>query len=435
MSCRGMNFPKINLWSACVVVACCTGALASHELDDPGFATVAKRMRPDVDHIEEEVLSGFLPPIERALQGIRRRAAGDRTLKRLAEEPIVPIDYVNGRGEARGYRRSISAPTDDQIEINTNNLSVRIRRPGSVAVHIEVSGREIQEVNSDGLYHGTVTWRTNNQHVFVKLFWCTEDSGLPDRFLAVVREELEREGLRLLPMQKRDWPIAVTSQRLSQLLPPGNLPPLAPPPKGEVASLQSSVRVFASPFDVVAAYNQAVARKDWQAYARCLAPASQGAVVREMVFLAMTGGKKCPGLIKAIEKHLGFKLIDASNFPGSFVESREAEEFLQSLGDQPGEDLESANNRLYETFRKRVGDVPAFLDDCFPELQRSPEGHGKPIECEGIRVGGDKASGYWIDRCPAPNPKEAEERDVLHYLPRYFPVKFRRINGSWSILN
>lgn len=36
----------------------------------------------------------------------------------------------------------------------------------------------------------------------MKWFWCSENPGVPDRPLAIVCEELEREGPRLLPMQK-----------------------------------------------------------------------------------------------------------------------------------------------------------------------------------------------------------------------------------------
>jgi|GEM_PF-4721584 len=435
MSCHSVRFSVIIAWLILVAVACHTEAIAVQGPDAPAFGPAVKQKERDVENVEGKKLSSFLLPIERALQGIQRRAAGDRSLKLLANEPIVPVDYTDAEGEPKGYRRALRAPTDDHIEIPTKGDAVSKRRPGSVAVHIEVRRRDIQEVISGGLYNGAVTWRTNNPHVFVKLFWCSQDPGVPDRLLTIVREELEREGLRLLPMHKLDRPVATTSERLSQLLPLDSLPPVAPPPKTEVASPQGPAKVFASPYDVVAAHNQAVAKKDWQAYARCLTPASQGAVIREVLFLAAMGGKKCPELIKTIEKHLKFKLIDASDFPGTFVQSKEAEEFLESMGKQPGEDAEAADAGLYEVFRKRVSDVPAFLADCFRQLPGPPEGYGKPIECEGIRIGGDKASGYWIDRRPVPDSKEAEERDVLHYLPRYFPIRFRRIGGSWLIVS
>jgi hypothetical protein len=284
-----------------------------------------------------------------------------------------------------------------------------------------------------GLYGGGVMWKTNNSHVFVSCGWFTRDLNAPDRLLAIVREELEREGLRLLPMQKLDWPAATTSERLSQLLPPDSAPPVVPQSKLVTASPQSPLRVFATPTDVVAAHNQAVAKKDWHAYARCLTPASQGAVIGEVLFVAGMGGKKCPELIKTIEKHLKFKLIDDSDFPGTFAQSKETQEFLESWGKQPGEDAEAADAWLYEFFRKRAGDVPAFLDDCFRQLPGPPEGYGKPIECEGIRIEGDKASGYRIDRRPAPAPEEVEKHGDTYYLPRYFPIRFRCIGGGWLI--
>lgn len=288
---------------------------------------------------------------------------------------------------------------------------------------------------SSGLHNGAVTWRTNNPHVFIKLFWCSKDPEVPMRLLGIVREELGREGLQLLPMHKLNWPVATTAEQLSQLLPPDRLPQGAPISNKEEAPPRAPEKAFRSPYDVVAKHNQAVANANWEAYARCLTPASQGAVIREVLFLAAMGGKKCPELVKAIERHLRFKLIDATKFPGEFVQSKEVDEFLESLGAQFGEDAEAANAGLYEVFRKRVGDVPAFLAECFRQLPGAPEGYGKPIECEGIRIEGDRASGYWIDRPPVPDAKEAEGRDPEKYLPRYFPIHFRRIGGSWLIDN
>ena len=140
-----------------------------------------------------------------------------------------------------------------------------------------------------------------------------------------------------------------------------------------------------------------------------------------------------PELIKTIEKHLKFKLIDASDFPGAFVQSKEAQEFLEALGKQFQEDSEAADAWLYEVFRKRVGDVPAFLSDCLRQLPDAPEGYGEPMECAGIRIKGDKASGYVTHRRPAPAPEEVEKQGDTYYLPRFFPLRFRRIEGSWLI--
>ncbi|WP_422929075.1 hypothetical protein [Singulisphaera sp. PoT] len=378
-------------------------------------------------------MSRALPPIERALRSIQHRAAEDRILKHLASVPIHPIDFVDPVGMPKGYRRAIEAPTDDRIEIPTKGDAVSITRPGRVSVLINVTREGVDGDVSSGLYKGGVTWRTDNPRVFVWMSWCSKDPGLPDRLLAIVREELGREGLRLLPMRKLDWPPATTSERLAQLLPPDCLLPVTRPPKVEVVLPRDAEKAFASPYDVVAANNLAVAKQDWRAWARCLTPASQGAVIRELLFVAVSGGRKCPELIGVIENHLKFKLIDASDFPGQFVRTKEAKEFLETLGNPPVDDAETAAAWMTEVFRKRVGDIPAFLDDCFQQLQGAPEGYGRLLGSEDIRIEGDKASGYWIDRRPVPDAKEAEKRDVASYLPRYFPVHFRRIGGSWLI--
>jgi len=430
MWCQGCGLSAVIAWSMLVVVVCSIEVPAAQGPGDRAFGVAAEQQTVDIDVVDRQELSKALLKIERALRGIQRRAAGDHTLKRLADGPIDRSDYANAKRESKGCRLAIGVPTDDQIEVPAKGSVVRV--PGGISVHVEYLGRRPDADILSGLHNGLVTWKTNNPHVFVKLFWCSNDTGAPDRLLAIVREELEREGLSLLPMDKLDWPVATASERLSQLLPPDFAPPVAPRTETVAASPQSPAIVFASPRDVVAAHNQAVAKKDWQAYAICLTPASQGAVIREVLFLAQMGGEKCPELIKTIEKHVKFKLYDDRR-PGAFAQSKEAEEFFESSGEEPSKESEAADAWLYEVFRKRVGDVPAFLADCLRQLPGPPEGYGKPIECDGIRIEGDKASGYVIHRRPAPAPEEVEKQDETYYMPRYVPIRFRRIGGSWLI--
>ena len=170
-----------------------------------------------------------------------------------------------------------------------------------------------------GLHNGSVMWKTNNSHLFVNCGWFTRDLNALDRLLVIVREELEREGLHMLPMHKLDWPAATIPERLSQLLPPDFVSPVAPQSKAVAASPQSPARVFMTPNDVVAAHNQAVAKKDWQAYARCLTPASQGAIIREVLSLAAMGGKKCP---LAVVKQTGPTWSSNPGPPGSLQHSQ-----------------------------------------------------------------------------------------------------------------
>lgn len=418
---------------------CSTTASAMQGPLPPAPAPAATQSEPEVKSYGGTKTPGFLLPIERALKRILRRTAGDRTLKPLAGATIERIDFPNAKGAIQGYSFRTGATTGDQIEIPTNGNPASVKVEGSLGLRIDYDPIENDGVGTDiqalgGLYNGSVSWQTDDPKVVVEIGWLTKDSDAPDRLLAIVREELQREGLRLVPHEKTDWPAATPPERLARLLPLDPAPPATPRSKSVAASPQGRARVFLTPNDVVAARNRAVADKDWEAYARCLTPGTQAALIGEVLFLAEMGGKKCPGLIETIEKHIKVKLFDASKSPASNVHSKEAQEFFSSLEKPPGERDGSAETWVYEVFRNRVGDVPTFLADCFRQLPGPPEGVGKIIECGGIRIEGDKAAGYWIDRRPAPSPEEVEKHSNSYYLPRYFPMRFQRIGGSWLIL-
>jgi hypothetical protein len=426
MWCQGSGFRSSLRCSLLCLAVCLTEATEAQELDAPAHGAAVEKQTVDSGILDTQERSRAFLQVELALQRVQRRVDGDATLKRLANATIWDRRTKYGR-------LGIGAPTDDQIEIPTKSVPVKV--PGDISVAVEYC-RESERMQGrvlSGLFNGIVMWKTNNPHLFVSLGWLTRDAGAPDRLLAIVRDELEREGIRLIPMHKLDWPAATTSERLSQLLPPVVAPLALPQPVaagGAPAMPQSAEKVFASPQEVVAAYGQARAKKDWQACARCLTPASQGAVVREVLFIA--GMSRSTDLIKTIEKHVNLKLLDDKD-PTEFAESKEVQEFLKSSERPPGDDDESQDAWLYEIFRKRVGDVPAFLADCCRHSPTYFFGDGEKLDCDRIRIEGDKAAGYLIVRRPAPDPKEVGEHGSEYFLPRYFPFRFRRIRGSWLI--
>lgn len=412
------------LFTICtVILAVCRMAAADEQCTDAKANDVAV----DEETVDSGELSKALLKIERALQRIQRRAAGDGTVKRLADATIQQYRYPNGKGGYKGGRISISAPTDDQIEIPTKRAPVTV--PGKIVVMVDYV-RQVPDSTRSGLFNGNVTWTTNNANVFVALSWFTRDSSAPDRLLTIVREELQQEGLHLVPL-KRHWPIATPAERLSQLLPRSVLPPATRPPAGAEGAPVAPRRtkqvagekdkVFASPQDVVTEYRQAYAKKDWAACVLCLAPAARGEVAREFLFVAGMGNS--PKLANAIDKGLKLKLSDDTG-----TESKEAREFFEPLAKLPTGDQEADNALLYATFQKRIGDVPAFIAELCQEA---------PIladcgEIDGIRIEGDKASGYFTIKHPPPDPKDVGEKIApTHCLPQYYPWHFRRIGGSW----
>jgi len=431
MWCQRCRVSAFITWTILVVVVCHTEATGAQEPDGQAHDPVVRKQAVDSELVDSQEMTKALQQVERALQRVKRRAAVDTTLEHLANATIRDDGYAKVKGYSKGGRLVISASTDDKIEIPTRGAPAKV--PGEVGIHAEYLGKKPDPHTHSGLHNGGITWKTNNPRVFVGLFWCSNDSGAPDRLLTILREELDREGLRLLPMHKLNWPSATASERLSQLLPPDFAPTVAPRTETVAASPQSHPIVFASPRDVVAARNGALAKKDWQAYALCQTPAALGSDIREVLFLVQMGGKKCPELIKTIEKHLKFKLYN-DNHPGAFAQSKEVQEFWESSGRQHTEESEAADAWLYEVFRKRVGDVPAFLADCLRQLPDGLYGDDKQLECEGFRIEGDKASGYQIDRRPVPALEEVEKHpDASDFLPRYFPIRFRRIGGTWLI--
>ncbi|WP_205679034.1 hypothetical protein, partial [Aquisphaera insulae] len=332
------------------------------------------------------------------------------------------------RVDDASFALSVHAPTNDQIKVPTRGDVASIKVSGDVGIRIEYASDEPKEIGESGLCDGIVSWKTNNPNIFVTISWITNDPGVPDRLLAIVREELGREGLRLLPMHKLDWPAATPAERLSQLIPPDARPSEAPVPRIVAAPPRKSGGVFASPQDVAAAYLQARAKKDLRAYLLCLTPASQGSLFRELLFVMHMSGTVEPA--RTIEERLKFRLFDSGNH---LLPSKELDELFTPPG-KPYEGLNEGTDAWVCAYvQKRVGDVSAFLAVCMPDVPEPPLGDGVPVRCEGIRVDGDRASGYVIRRGPTPSLEEVEQHRVSRYLPRCVPIRFRRIDERWLI--
>jgi hypothetical protein len=433
---QGYGLHTFTACSVLLLIVCHSASTDAQQTPDRAHSATLEKQILDGKFVDNQEMARAFAQVEHALKRVQHRAVGDATLKHLAEAKTWDDGYPKSKGYSTGGRLGIGAPTDDQIEIPTKNDPMKVS--GKIGVSVEYLGTKSTGMTLSGLYNGSVMWKTNNSHIFVTLGWFTRDSGAPDRLLTIVREEFEREGIRLIPMRKLDWPIVTTSERLSQLLSPTISPSVTSPLGGKEPTpvvshptekiVGGRAKGFASPQEVVAAYRQALAKTDWHACVLCLTPASQGAVIRESLFLA--GMSRDPKLINTIETHLRFKYFD-DNEVAAMVGSKERKWFYKSLGEPPSGDGETVDNWLYQVFQKRVGDVPAFLTDC---CLQSPE----PIiadfgEIDGIRIEGDKASGYYTIRRPAPEPKDIEKHPAEYYLPRYFPWHFRRIGGSWLI--
>lgn len=259
------------------------------------------------------------------------------------------------------------------------------------------------------------------------MVWCSADTGAPERLLSAVREELGREDLSLIPMRKLDWPYTTTWERLARLLPDDPPSGVAPKPAGETGVPLAGGR-YASPLDVIAASNQARARKDWKSYFQCLTPASCGAVFREILHQTLAG--RMTDLARAIEKRLMLVFYDEE------TRIRNDEELgpLMVIPGRPAAEVdEEANAWVYEMLRKRVGDVPQFLTECMQYFPDVPGIDPSPLECFGVRIEKERASAY-IVRTPMPiSPADAQGLEAIAFLPSHYPVRFRRINGSWVI--
>ena len=348
---------------------------------------------------------------------VKGRTAADDTLKGLASANVESRTFPETNDGVQGNRMSIYAPTDDEIEFSTTAGTAK--RHGRVYVVVQYVTKTPQTAVFSGLLNGTVVWKTGDPHVFVSLGWCTHDEDAADRLLSMVREELAREDLRLAVIEKLDWPPATPAEPPSQLLPPFPAPPNAPEIDEKAAAEKAGP--FASPQELIAAYRQAYAKKDWRRCAICLSPAAQGTAIREFFFVGGVSPDVNRKLKPAMEKHLGKPDGDAP-------EDREAlEEFQKILSGLPTGSEEGDGKLFYEAFRKRIADIPGFLADCWKQYPNLKD----LGEIRGIVVEGDKASGFWTREFPPPKPGNVLREVNPFDLPRHYPCHFRRIDGGW----
>lgn len=357
---------------------------------------------------------------DRALRAVRARAAGDGTFKKLADAPIVR------EGNLGRIALILACQTEERFLIPTRGEAGAVGGRGSFGVQV-VFDDDFPWKSRGGQQCGVAVWNTNLPRAFVELTWCSADPGSPDRLLGLVREELGREGVTLVPVGELEWPYATTAERLSQLLPPGGRPS-GPAKAAAVAAFEPEPPAFTSPSAVADAYRDALAKKDWKTYARCLTPASRAALFRQM--LSSTTATRRRDLAAAIEKHLKCDVFD-DEF--GLRESKEMVALLDAPG-HPEENDEATDAWLYGSLRRRVDDVPQLLADCLRLWADPPPTDPQAFDCKGIRIEGDRASGYFERPRPAPTPDEVERHGAIEYLPDHEPVRFRRINGSWHIV-
>lgn len=434
MRCQGWGISALVAWSTFVLVACLPLSAAAQE--PVGRAVGESMKKGDGEAVDEKALSRARQQVERALGRIQKRAAGDRTLKRLADEPAGFTDYGS-----HGFRLIIGGSTGDQIEVPMKGDAAPVKLPGHVSVVVGCStriGYGTTEDIHDGPYHGCVNWATSNPCIDVVMDWLTVDSDAPNRLAAIVREELDRENLRLLPTHKPKWPVVTNSERLSQLLPPDAPPAVTPRPANAPIVPKGLEGVFESPQDVVTAYNQAIANKDRRAYFRCLTPASQTYAILSILGYARLS--ESPELAKSLRKYFKNPTFADNSRAMDGDDIQDLDELWKGRSlarvDAPSDVWLcrlSEEAYLNAHYQRLLGDIPTFLADCMPLLQDWSLNDVEPLKCEGIRIEGDRAAGYDVIQ-PVPDPKKIEAGwNVRHYLPGYNPVHFLRIKGSWRI--
>ena len=419
---RGIS--SLVAWSICILVAGRTTTAAAQEPDARPIGAAQEGSKADVKAVDGRTMPGESAQAERALRRIQHRAAGDRTFPKLAGEPIRRMDNATRRTLA------IEASTDDQFDIPTTGEVTSVKARGGVGVRVVLAEKLDYDESWGGLYGGDVNWKTNNRHIFVGMDWCTTDLGAPDRLLAIVREELQAEGINLIPMRKLDWPFATTWERLSQLLPP-DPPSDATPMPATAPVVPSAEGAFASPQDVVSAFRRATANKDWREFLLCLTPTSRGALFREVLF--QTGMGEMTELARFIEKRLKLEIFDEKGH-GLAMDTKERQAFFLPPGAPLDISDDAENSWLYESMKNRVGDAVGFLAECMRHFSADPTLFSWSLECEGIRIEGDKASGYVVYRRRPPAPEEVDKDRARPHLPEQLPVRFLRISGSWLIV-
>jgi hypothetical protein len=388
---------------------------------------------PAAQGVDNTKMVAALAKVERALHGVQTRAAQDGKLKPLARARIEHDRYPGTNGG--GIR--IDAKTDDWIALATQGVPMRFS--GRIEVEVTYTAQPPEWEPSAGLCHGRVMWKTDDPSVSVTLGWVTCDSKAPERLLKIVREELQNQGIRMVPA-KSVWPAATLAEHLSRLpspdtntaiagesvaspRPPMNQrqPPNTPRP---VEAGGGAEKNFVTPLDVVTAYRRACATKDWRTCFLCLTPDARGATLREFYFVAGMGNS--PELVKIIEKHVKVRFFeDAARGLGS----KEMDEVLKPAIKQVNGRQELDNTLLYQSLTNRINDVPAFVDKCCQRCALFAD-FGAVNE---VKMEGDKAAGYWTRTFAPPDPREPGGLSPEAYLPEYYPFHFRRIGGSWLL--
>ena len=398
---------------------------------------VSSGTSPAPQGVDNAKMVAVLAKVERALQGVQTRAANDGKLKPLAKARIEQDRYPGTNG---GWIR-VDAKTDDQIDLPTKGVPMSC--PGQIGVEVEYTAQSPDWRPYSGLFHGHVIWKTDNPSVSVAIHWITRDLNAPERLLKIVSEELQNQGIRMVPEPKSAWPAATLAEYLARL-PSSDTntsvagePTASPRPPLDQRQPRNSPRpvetggdgagkIVTTPQEVVAVYRRAHATKDWRTCFLCLTPEARGATLLEFCFVAGMGNS--PELVKIIEKHVKVKFFeDAARGLGS----KEMDELFKPAVKQVDGRQELDRALLYQSFKKRIKDLPALVDDCCQQWALFTD-FGEVKE---IKVEGEKAAGYWT-RTSAPVDPDPRRYDCLPpeaHLPQYYAIHFCRIGGSWFL--
>ena len=99
-------------FSACSILVLAIGhtAVEAQLTDVQKNGAAPEKPAVDPELVDSQEMTKVLRQVERVLQQVQRRAAGDRTLKQLADKPIQRNDYANGKGESKRLSGYLELP-------------------------------------------------------------------------------------------------------------------------------------------------------------------------------------------------------------------------------------------------------------------------------------------------------------------------------------
>jgi hypothetical protein len=153
-------------------------------------APVAVRPAPvsGAESLREETMSPFLAKGLRALQGIRDRIAVDETLKAWA--PTRVVRGYNGLGLDNGPHPGVKLTHGKPAPIEGIRVCV-IENAETAPYSLQPPMGERQTI-----------WKTDTQKTFIGILSLTIHPAAHERLVRIVSEELQKQGIRVLPEDK-----------------------------------------------------------------------------------------------------------------------------------------------------------------------------------------------------------------------------------------